>query len=127
MNKLTFSSKEIASVIRDLGLPENAFGDVNSERMKIINCWDSFDIVACPGSGKTTVLLAKLILLARRMPFVDGSGICVLTHTNVAIDEIRYQLGSKANILFQHPNFFGTIQAFINRFLVLPYYRQIYI
>jgi len=126
MNDLAFSPPEIASVIHDLGLPENAFGDENSARMRIINCWDDCDIVACPGSGKTTVLLAKLLLLARRMPFEDGRGVCVLTHTNVAIDEIKYQLGTKSDVLFKHPNFFGTIQSFVDRFLSIPCFKERY-
>ena len=62
------------------------------------------------------------------MPFEDGSGICVLTHTNVAIDEIKTKLGSKADILFKHPNFFGTIQSFVNKFLAsrsnIKYYNS---
>lgn len=34
----------------------------------VIRCWHSTDVAACPGSGKTTVLLAKLKLLADKMP-----------------------------------------------------------
>lgn len=122
LNNLEFSAKEIESVCKELGIPVEAFSDKDSERRKIIDHWDNANIIACPGSGKTTVLLAKLLLLSRRMPFDDGSGICVLTHTNVAIDEIKSKLGSKANILFKHPNFFGTIQGFVNKFLALPHY-----
>lgn len=126
MNEFSFSREEIESVAQDLGLPSNAFGGSDSERMKIINCWESRHVQACPGSGKTTVLLAKLLLLSRRMPFKDGRGVCVLTHTNVAIDEIRSQLGCKADILFQHPNFFGTIQSFVDRFLAIPSFKSQY-
>lgn len=126
MHEVAFSPLEIASVINDLGLPEKAFGDENSERMKIINCWDNCDIVACPGSGKTTVLLAKLLLLAHRMPFDDGRGVCVLTHTNVAINQIKHQLGTKSDVLFRHPNFFGTIQSFVDRFLSIPCFKEKY-
>ena len=120
MHEISFSPFEIATVIHDLGLPEKAFGNEGSERMNIINYWNSCDVVACPGSGKTTVLLAKLLLLAKRMPFKDGRGICVLTHTNIAIDQIKHTLGNKADVLFEHPNFFGTIQSFIDRFLTIP-------
>lgn len=44
----------------------------------IENFRESFDVNACPGSGKTTVLLAKLIILSRKMPLKDGMGVCVL-------------------------------------------------
>ena len=117
MIKFSFTNEEIQSACKELGLPENTFDDKTSERRKIIDCWDNANIIACPGSGKTTVLLVKLLLLSQRMPFEDGSGICVLTHTNVAIDEIKNRLGNKADILFKYPNFFGTIQSFVGQFL----------
>lgn len=115
---------EIRQIEKELGLKKNAFGDEESERVKVIRYWSNCDVVACPGSGKTTVLLAKLLYLSRKMPFEDGKGICVLTHTNVAIDEIKKRLGSKANILFQHPNFFGTIQSFVDKFFGIPGYNE---
>jgi len=94
----------------------------NQERRVFIRCMESRDVVACPGSGKTTALLAKLLILSSRMPFADGRGVCVLTHTNVAIDQIKQKAGITSQILFKHPNFFGTIQEFANRFLALPAY-----
>lgn len=99
--------------------------DFDEEKIKIIKCNESKDIKACPGSGKTTTLLAKLIILAKRMPLANGKGICVLTHTNVAIDEIKSKLNSQANILFNYPNYFGTIQGFVDRFLAIPYYNSV--
>jgi hypothetical protein len=54
------------------------------------------------------------------MPLEDNQGICVLTHTNIAMDEIKVKLGHKSDVLFQYPNHFGTIQSFIDRFLVIP-------
>lgn len=99
-------------------LPRESHFD--AERRAFIQCAESRDVVACPGSGKTTALLAKLIILGARMPFPDGRGICVLTHTNVAIDEIKKRAGVAAAPLFRYPNFFGTIQEFANRFLAIP-------
>jgi DNA helicase-2/ATP-dependent DNA helicase PcrA len=118
MVKFSFTDEDIKSACKELGLPENSFEDKTGERRKIIDCWNNANIIACPGSGKTTVLLVKLLLLSQRMPFEDGSGICVLTHTNVAIDEIKNRLGNKADILFKYPNFFGTTQSFIGQFLL---------
>jgi len=97
-----------------------------SDKIKIIECNESQDIKACPGSGKTTTLLAKLIILANRMPFHNNQGICVLTHTNVSIEEIKSKLGNKADILFKYPNHFGTIQSFVDKFLAIPYYSLIW-
>ena len=105
------------------------FGKCNifdeEERMPIIeNFRESFDVNECPGSGKTTVLLAKLIILSRKMPLKDGMGVCVLTHTNVAINEIINKLGEKSDILFKYPNYFGTIQSFVDKYLTIPYFKR---
>ncbi|WP_340032366.1 UvrD-helicase domain-containing protein [Paenibacillus sp. FSL K6-1122] len=89
-------------------------------RINVIKCMESRDVVACPGSGKTTVLLAKLLILARHLPLKNNKGICILTHTNVAIDEVKERLGDKANDLLSYPNFVGTIHSFISKFLASP-------
>ena len=91
----------------------------------VIRCWHSTDVAACPGSGKTTVLLAKLKLLADRMPLENGAGICVLSHTNVAVNEIKNRLSDYADRLLSYPNYIGTIQSFIDRFVTMPYLRNI--
>ncbi len=98
----------------------------DNERREVIKCLESKNIQACPGSGKTTALLAKLVILSKKMSFKDNRGICVLTHTNVAIDEIRESLGYAGNILFSYPNFFGTIQSFVDKFLAIPAYSHYY-
>lgn len=92
---------------------------------EVIRCWHSTDVAACPGSGKTTVLLAKLKLLADKMPLKNGAGICVLSHTNVAVNEIKNQLSDYAERLLNYPNYIGTIQSFIDNFVTMPYLRQV--
>ena len=52
----------------------------------------TIDVAACPGSGKTTLIVAKLAILARKWPH-RSKGICVLSHTNVAREEIERCLG----------------------------------
>lgn len=91
----------------------------------VIRCWHSTDVAACPGSGKTTVLLAKLKLLADRMPLENGAGVCVLSHTNVAVDEIRNRLSEYADKLLGYPNYIGTIQSFVDKFVTMPFLRNI--
>ena len=95
-----------------------------NDAKNVIRCWESVDVSACPGSGKTTVLLAKLKLLADRMPFPKGSGVCVLSHTNVAVNEIKTKLSDYADILMSYPNYVGTIQSFIDQFVTKPYLKQ---
>lgn len=116
MNMLAITDEDIEYAARVLNIP-NGF-DV--PRVNVIKCMESRDVVACPGSGKTTVLLAKLLILARHLPLKNNKGICILTHTNVAIDEIKERLGDKANDLLSYPNFVGTIHSFISKFLASP-------
>lgn len=104
-------------------LPEGAH--FPEDARNVIRCWHSADVVACPGSGKTTVLLAKLKLLVDRMPLENGAGICVLSHTNVAVDEIRKRLSGYADKLLSYPNHIGTIQSFVDKFVTMPYLRSI--
>ncbi len=104
-------------------LPENChFAD---DAKKVIRYWKSTDVCACPGSGKTTVLLAKLKLIADRMPLENEAGICVLSHTNVAVNEIKSKMAEYSDKLMNYPNFVGTIQSFIDKFIAFPYLKSI--
>lgn len=94
----------------------------DEERQAIIRCLETKDILACPGSGKTTALLAKLLILSRQMPLENNKGICVLTHTNVAINEIKSRAYFASHKLFNYPNHFGTIQSFVDKYLAIPSY-----
>lgn len=87
------------------------------ERIEFITDLDTCDLLAVPGSGKTTALMAKLYCLSKQMPFSDGSGILVLAHTNNAVDEIEKKLKKHCPHLFEYPNFVGTIQSFVNKYL----------
>lgn len=118
----TFATDDEIKIAHDLLLLGKP--DFDNDKIAVIKSNISQDIKACPGSGKTTVLLVKLLILANRMPFADGSGICVLTHTNVAVDEIKARFGSKADILFNYPNFCGTIQSFVDKFLTIPLFNS---
>lgn len=92
-------------------------GSFDPERRDFIKNLKTCDLLAVPGSGKTTALIAKLYCIAQNMPFDDGSGILVLAHTNTAVEEIEKKLKKHCSQLFQYPNFVGTIQAFINKYV----------
>lgn len=100
-----------------------AFDD---ERRAFIRNLNTIDLQAVPGSGKTTALLAKLIILERKLPFIDGSGILVLSHTNAAIDEIKAKIQKHCPKIFSYPNYVATIQGFVDEFLAVPYYVRVY-
>lgn len=114
-------SDQDISTVEKLLLPDGA--QFQQDAREVIRCWHSTDVSACPGSGKTTVLLAKLKILADRMPLEGGAGICVLSHTNIAVDEIKRRLSNYADKLLSYPNYVGTIQSFVDRFVSLPYLR----
>ncbi len=109
--------REAEKVLLDAG---ESFGDESSERVQFIQNLKTCDLLAVPGSGKTTALLAKLYCLNKHLPFEDGSGILVLAHTNAAIDEIKEKLQPYCPRLFQYPNFIDTVQSFVNRHLTIP-------
>jgi len=94
----------------------------DEEQKAVIRCFETIDILACPGSGKTKALLAKLLILSRQMPLENNRGICVLTHTNVAINEIKSHAYFASQKLFNYPNHFGTIQSFVDKYLAIPAY-----
>jgi DNA helicase-2/ATP-dependent DNA helicase PcrA len=97
-------------------------GDIfDDERVAFIKNLDTIDLQAVPGSGKTTALLAKLLIIEKNLPFKDGSGILVISHTNAAVDQIKYKIGKFCPKLFAYPNFVGTIQSFVDQFLAKPF------
>ncbi len=116
-----FATNQEIEYASSILLPDTHCFLQDPEKEEILKCNESKDITACPGSGKTTTLLAKLLILANKMPLQENKGICVLTHTNVAINEIKDKLGNKSDILFRYPNHFGTIQSFVDKFLAIPY------
>lgn len=98
----------------------------DDERRAFIKDLRTLDLQAVPGSGKTTALLAKLLIIERYLPDKGGRGVLVISHTNVAVDEIRDRIGVYCPRLFNYPNFVGTIQSFVNEFLAIPYYVSLY-
>ena len=82
------------------------------------------DVQAAPGNGKTTLLAAKLALLSRNW-LTRRRGVCVISHTNAARTAVEDMMACHptAARLMAYPHFTGTVTAFINQFLALPYLR----
>ncbi|MBJ7403048.1 MULTISPECIES: UvrD-helicase domain-containing protein [Hyphomicrobiales] len=82
------------------------------------------DVQAAPGNGKTTLLAAKLALLSRNWT-TRRRGVCVISHTNAARTEVEDLIARHptAARLMTYPHFTGTVTAFINQYLALPYLR----
>ena len=94
----------------------------DESRRRFLKCRSSIDVSACPGSGKTTLIVAKLAILVKKWPY-RTKGICVLSHTNVARDQIERRLGRTVvgHHLLCYPHYIDTIHGFTNRFLALPW------
>lgn len=111
-----------------LGLPADAFRGENGTdpRSAALKRMDTMDVAACPGAGKTTLLVAKLAILAHKWE-LPTSGICVLSHTNAARDEIEFKLAdsSQGHGLLSYPHYLGTIHGFVNEFLASPWLRTL--
>ncbi len=73
-------------------------------------------VEACPGSGKTRAIVARYERLtasrARR-------GVALLSFTNAAVDEVIARCADPA--VLETPNFVGTFDSFINKFITGPY------
>lgn len=101
-------------------------GVFDQERKAYINEWRTCDLEAVPGSGKTTVLLAKLIILEKQLPLEQNGNILVISHTNAAVEEIRRKIAKHCPRLFSEPHFIGTIQSFVDKFLAIPFFVNKY-
>ena len=96
------------------------------EQRVFIKDLHTVDLQAVPGSGKTTALIGKLLALSSSLPFGDGSGVLVLSHTNNAVSNFVRVLQPHCPGLFAYPNFVGTIQSFTDHFLAVPCYMARY-
>lgn len=95
---------------------------LDEPRKRFLQHLGSIEVAACPGSGKTTLVVAKLAILARHWDSAT-QGVCVLSHTNVAREEIQRRLADSevGHRLLGYPHFIDTIHGFSNRFLALPW------
>lgn len=120
--------KNIEITDEDIKWVETVLGgsiNFDEERVRAIKNLDSVDLQAFPGSGKTTILVAKLAILAKKWPY-PNVGICVLSHTNAARQEIEERLGRSdvGRILLSYPHFIGTVHSFFDTYVALPWLRS---
>ena len=107
---------------------EEIMGDgihFDAARIEVIKNMNSVDVQAFPGSGKTTILVAKLAILAKKWTY-NNAGICVLSHTNVAREEIENRLGNTeiGHRLLSYPHFIGTVHSFFDTYVALPWLKS---
>ena len=92
------------------------------EQRRVIHHDGSAIVQACPGAGKTAVLVERIRKLVVGNPDSNGGrGIAMISFTKAAIYELQVRLtreGILPNPPF--PHFIGTFDSFIWRFLVAP-------
>lgn len=96
--------------------------EFDQSRQDFLRSTTTLDVSACPGSGKTTLIVAKLAIMARKWPH-RTKGVCVISHTNAAREQIQRRLRGTVvgQQLLSYPHFIDTIHSFVNRFLALPW------
>lgn len=92
---------------------------LSEEQKKVLSANGKFVLRACPGSGKTYSVSAKIEELLKTWNS-SYQGIAALSFTNVACKEIEKNLYDH-KISFRYPHFIGTIDSFINKHLFLPF------
>ncbi|CNJ88197.1 ATP-dependent DNA helicase Rep [Yersinia frederiksenii] len=79
-------------------------------------------ITACPGSGKTTILIYKIKSLLTHCK--NYQGIIAISYTNKASDELKKRCQSL--IFDTKESFFGTIDKFYLKEIIIPFLKQIW-
>lgn len=95
---------------------------MTAEQKKVLDAEGKIVIKACPGSGKTYTVAHKLLSYINNWEELH-SGVAVLSFTNVASDEISEKVKSiySNEGKLRYPHFIGTVDSFINEFIVLRY------
>ena len=90
------------------------------EQTNIISHEGSAFITACPGAGKTRVMVERARYTLRSCH--DGRGVAFLSFTRAAVSELEVRLRHEALIgspVF--PHFIGTFDSFIWQFIIAPF------
>lgn len=90
--------------------------EFTAAQRELIEATTSTYVEACPGAGKTQAIVQRFINRPLAHP---RKGVALISFTNAAIDEAQQRCVA-APELREVPNFVGTIDSFINRFIVGP-------
>lgn len=92
------------------------------QQQAAIDCQDSIVITACPGSGKTTVMTEKIRLVTASQP--AHKGVIAITFTRKASEELKKRC--KKNSHDTKLSFFGTIDSFCLKEIIVPFLGRIW-
>ena len=93
---------------------------LTSEQREAVDYDGNLLLTACPGSGKTRVILAKLLTLADQLVGTPHFIGCI-TYTNAAVDEIESRLRTYGNNAITDRCEISTIHAFCLQFILRHY------
>jgi superfamily I DNA/RNA helicase len=94
---------------------------VGTQRQIVFEKRGKFVVRACPGSGKTYTVAARIAHRASSWE-QKHKGIAAISFTNIACEEIADKLKCTFDYgTIKFPHFLGTIDSFVNRFIFLPF------
>lgn len=99
------------------------YNHLSKKQKEILNYNQGSVVVkACPGSGKTYTVAARISKLLNENEF-KRKGVAAISFTNVACSEIEEKLKEDFDIYvpLRHPHFIGTIDSFITNYIFLPF------
>lgn len=99
--------------------------EITPERRSYFEARGKIILNACPGSGKTTCIVYKMLLLEQecRLKFGMHAGIACLSFTNIAKQEILDKYKKTHQRELHYPHKVATIDSFINKYITLPFYN----
>jgi len=94
--------------------------ELTAEQTRIVEHKGCAFVSACPGAGKTRVLIERARVLLKESP--TGKGVAFLSFTNAAVSEFERRLHREGLLPFPvFPHFVGTFDGFLWQFLVAPF------
>lgn len=96
--------------------------ELTCEQLAFLHAEGKVVVRACPGSGKTYSVALKLMAYLNNWDSYH-QGVAVLSFTNIASEEI-YKKAFSTSIgigKLHYPHYIGTVDSFINEFIVLRY------
>lgn len=93
------------------------------QQQAVVDCNEPRIVVkACPGSGKTFSVAARMAKLLRENKLSRHQGIASISFTNIACKVIQKELRETFGCRnIGYPSFIGTIDSFINTYIFFPY------
>jgi superfamily I DNA/RNA helicase len=98
--------------------------EVTPQRQAFINARGYTILTACPGSGKTTSIVKKLLAVSRfcEEQYGKHAGFACLSFTNKACDELKQKYKEMHDERLCFPNEVLTIDSFIMQYVILPFW-----